>query len=364
MKALGVFPAKRHLAIVDHPHPQRSRPADVKMRMLEVGVCGTDKDIANFLFGTPPAGSPYLILGHESLAEVVETGPEAQGLAEGDLVVGMVRLPCPDPTCDPCRAGRQDFCATGDYRERGIKDLHGFMTEFVVEDQRYLKPIPRELRPVAVLTEPLTIAEKAFLELQQIQGRLPPKARKRAVVLGAGPVGLLGAMVLLEAGYETWVYSRAPQPNPKAEVAEAAGARYLSSEEVPMEKFAAEVGEIDVVYEAVGAAQIAFDLLPCLGANGVYVFTGVPRGGEAVRFPVAAVMHNLILKNQVVIGTVNAGHDAFDAAVRDLGTFLRRWPGPLCSMITGRYPLEAFAQPVEGRAGGIKNVVVLDRSAL
>jgi threonine dehydrogenase-like Zn-dependent dehydrogenase len=364
MKAVAVFPAKQSVSIIDIAEPRISTPTQVKLRMLEVGVCGTDKEICAFEYGTPPPGSDHFVLGHESLAEVVETGPAISDLCPGDLVVSTVRLPCSDPNCAPCRAGHYDFCMTGKYSEHGIKDLDGFMTELVVEDRHNLHPVARDLRDVAVLVEPLTIAEKAFIEVELIQKRLPwGGGRQCAVVLGSGPVGLLGAMVLINAGFETYVYSRSPKPNEKADVAEAIGAHYISSEQVSVDQMAEQVGNIDLIYEAVGAPQFAFEVLKYLGSNGIYVFTGVPRGEKPVEFDTERIMHNLVLKNQAVVGVVNAGPQAFDRAVRDIGVFAARWPQAVRAMITGRYPIEGFYDLVMGKAGGIKNVLAIAGAA-
>jgi threonine dehydrogenase-like Zn-dependent dehydrogenase len=359
MRAVAVFPGERRVALVSHPEPRVASAADVKIRMLEVGVCGTDRELCAFEFGSAPAGCEYFVLGHESLGEVVETGPDVRGLRRGDLVVGTVRFPCGKPGCGPCRAGRQDFCATGAYSERGIKDRHGFMTGFVVEEERNLHRLAPELRDVGVLVEPLTIAEKAVLELRAIESRMPwRRETRRAVVMGAGPVGLLGAMALVEAGYETWVYSRSRAPNPKAEIAEAIGAEYVSSAVETAERFAARLGVIDVVYEAAGAPQAAFDLMRHMGPNTVFILTGVPRPDERLEVDMHALAFNLVLHNQVVMGTVNAGPDAFAAAVRDLAAFAARWPKALRSLITGRFPLERYDDAIQ--AGGIKNVIALE----
>jgi glucose 1-dehydrogenase len=358
MKAVAVYPGKREVKVIDRAEPAKPARSEVKLRILEVGVCGTDKDICAWAYGTPPEGSDHFVLGHESLGEVVEVGPEVADMRVGDLAVATVRLPCTDADCLPCRSGHYDFCATGHYREHGIVRLDGFMTEFVVADRETLHPVARELRDVGVLVEPLTIAEKALLEVGEVQKRLPwGEGRHRAVVLGAGPVGLLGAMALVNAGFDTYVYSRAPKP--KAAVAEAVGARYISSEETPMEQMAEQVGNIDLIYEAVGASQFAFEALKHLGSNGIFVFTGVPRGGAPVALDTERIMYNLVLKNQVVLGTVNAGPEAFERAVRDIGVFAARWPAALRSMITGRFPIEEFRDPVMGRAGGIKNVIAI-----
>jgi len=152
MKAVAVDPARRSVQLVDRPEPALAAPTDVKVRILDVGVCGTDREICGFEYGTPPAGEAQLVIGHESLGEVVEVGAAVRGLRPGDLVVPTVRRPCAHPECVACRAGRQDFCYTGDFQERGIKQRHGYMTELVVDDVRYMNVVPRALRDVAVLS--------------------------------------------------------------------------------------------------------------------------------------------------------------------------------------------------------------------
>src|SRR5262245_798978 len=287
MKAVAVVPGTRQVVLAEQDLPRVTSPTQVRLRMLEVGVCGTDREICAFQYGTPPPGSDHLVIGHESLGEVVEVGSAVSRLRAGDLVVPMVRRPCPHDDCAACRAGRQDSCFTGDFSERGIKGLHGFMTEMVVDDERYMRVVPRALREVAVLVEPLTIAEKGLIQVDQVQQRLPwacavgsgtpHQACHRAVVIGAGPVGVLGAMALVARGYDTSVYSRELAPNPKADLVTSIGARYFSAQETSLEQVAEEIGNIDVVYEATGASAVAFQMMRVLGTNGVFVFTGVPR---------------------------------------------------------------------------------------
>jgi len=360
MKAVAVFPKQREVRVIDAPEPRLQSPSQVKVRTLEVGVCGTDKDIVQFTYGTPPQGSDYLILGHECLGEVVEVGEAVRGFQPGDLVVPRVRRPCPHATCPACRHGHPDFCITGDYTERGIKDAHGFCSEFFTEDVTYLHRVATELRPVAVLTEPLTIAEKALREVERIQERLPWKPGPgRAVVLGAGPVGQLGALALLRRGFATTVYSRSPKPNEKAEAAEAVGAPYFSSKEVSAEELVRRAGAADLIYEATGVAKASFEALKALADNGVFVFTGVPAHDEPMSLDGAALLKQLVLKNQVVLGTVNASDSDFETALQDLGRFRARWPGGLERLITARHPPEAFSDVVTGKkGGGIKHVIV------
>ncbi|MBX3027395.1 glucose 1-dehydrogenase [bacterium] len=367
MKAIAVNPGRRAVELVDHEAPRISAPTQARLRMLEVGVCGTDREICTFQYGTPPCGSEHLVLGHESLAEVVEVGPEVTRVQPGDLVVTMVRRPCAHDHCQPCRGGRQDFCSTGDFHERGIGGLHGFMTELVVDDERYMHVVPPALRDVAVLVEPLTIAEKALIQVEHVQQRLPwacaftPGAPRqschRALVIGAGPVGLLGAMALVNAGFETWVYSRERAPNPKADVVAGIGAHYVSAQDASVEQLATRVGNIDLVYEATGASAVAFEVMKVLGVNGIFIFTGVPGRKAPITVDTDALMRSLVLKNQVVFGTVNAGHDAFAAAIADLARFTARWPAAVASLITGRHAVDHYQELLLGPLQGIKNVL-------
>jgi threonine dehydrogenase-like Zn-dependent dehydrogenase len=373
MKAVAVVPKSRAVHLLDVPEPEIETPTQARLSMLDVGVCGTDREICSFDYGTPPQGSDHLVIGHESLAQVESVGSGVSRLRPGDLVVPMVRRPCPHATCTACRRHRQDFCFTGDFRERGIKEAHGFMTERIVEDEQYLVPVPQELRDVAVLIEPLTIAEKALIQLWQVQERLPWECPhkpgknhghcRRALVLGAGPVGLLGALALAANDFETIVYAREPRPSPKADLVASIGATYVSSEEVAPDAVAARFGAIDVVYEAAGASQVAFETMQALGANSVFIFTGVPGRKAPSAVDTDLLMRNLVLRNQIVYGTVNAGRDAFEAAVRDLRAFAQRWPQAVRSLITGRHPIEAYRDLLLGRPSGIKNVLAIRAAA-
>lgn len=367
MKAVAVFPRQKQVRRIDHVEPLASGPRDVLIQMLEVGVCGTDKEICAFEYGTPPDDDEFLVLGHESLGRVVEIGPEVSGLSPGDLVVPSVRRPCSHEHCRACREGRQDFCFTGDFTERGIKQRHGFLAERVVEEEDFLNAVAAPLRDVAVLIEPLTVAEKALRQVWDVQDRLPwasadtigdtDKYRWQALVLGAGPVGLLGAMALARRGFETYVYSREPVGGPRSQIVDAVGGRFISASETSVAELADMIESIDLVYEATGAARLCFEVLKYLGTNGVFVFTGVPGRKAPIEVETNLIMRNLVLKNQVVFGTVNADQRAFQDAADDLQVFAQEWPKAVRSLITGRYPLEEHEELLRGPAAGIKNVI-------
>ncbi|MGH7949703.1 MAG: glucose 1-dehydrogenase [Candidatus Binataceae bacterium] len=367
MKAVAVGPGKREVRVVDVEHPKLAKPTDVMLRMLEVGVCGTDREICAFEYGTPPDGNDYLIIGHESLGEVIEAGAAVEGLKKGDLIVTTVRRPCPYDYCVSCTTNRADFCYTGSFTERGINRRHGFMAEFVVDDQANMNKVPRKLRDVAVLVEPLTIAEKAIEQIWDVQTRLPwacPHSANMgqghchsALVLGAGPVGLLGAMALAYNGFNTFVYSREKEPNPKADIVKSIGATYISAEDVPVDALAKKIGNIDVVYEATGASALSFKVIEQLGTNGIFVFTGVPGRKAPIQVDTDLIMRRLVLQNQVVFGSVNASRANFRNAIRDLAMFNDQWPEAVRALITGRHPVEAHRELLVGAQKGIKNVI-------
>ncbi len=366
MRAVAVFPADKKIQVVKHPEPARPRGHEVMLEMLDVGICGTDCEIARFEYGTPPAGSPYLVIGHESLGRVLEVGDLVTHVRPGDLVVTMVRRPCGQPHCRACAAGRQDFCFTGKFTERGINGHHGFMTEHVVDLERFMHVVPRELRHIGVLVEPLTIAEKALIQVWDVQQRLPwtlPGQAEgdgrghHALVLGAGPVGLLATLALLVRGFDTWVLSLEPEDSPKAHWVGAVGANYVSAKTTPIEELPERIGNIDLLYEATGAATVSFRALGVLGKNGVFIFTGVPGRKAPIELDADDLMRNMVLENQLVFGTVNAGPDAFAAAVLDLGRFHARWPTEVAALITGRYKPEQAAELLTGPPSGIKRLV-------
>jgi glucose 1-dehydrogenase len=365
MKAVSANLSRRTLDLVERdPPPHLLSPSQVRLRVLDVGICGTDREIARFCYGTPPFGHEQLIIGHEALAEVMQVGANVSSLAPGDLVVPVVRRPCQHPGCLACRHDRPDFCLSGDYIERGIKLADGFMVEELIDEAQFLQEVPSDLRATAVLVEPLTLAEKAIAQFWRVQSRLPwlrdcPPARsdQTAVVLGAGPVGLLGAMVLIAHGFRTFIVSRGDSPDPRSNFAEVIGATFLSADAYTPDEICAAVGPFELVYEASGASTLSFKMLERLGANGVFIMTGVPGRKGAVEVDIQRVMRNLVVKNQLVFAALTASREDYARAIKDLEAFGKRWPDALGSLISGRYPVESYRDLLLGDSRDMKEVL-------
>jgi threonine dehydrogenase-like Zn-dependent dehydrogenase len=359
MKAVAVYPSTKKVKVVETPDPEGPlQPTQLLLRTVDVGICGTDREIARFEYGTPPPGKDRLVLGHESMAQVVSVGSSVSRLKPGMLVIPTVRRPCDVPSCRACRAGVSDFCTSGHYHERGIKEADGFLAELFVEDEGNLIQLPDALADVGVLVEPLTIAAKAARQIETIQERMPWLEREphRALVLGAGAVGLLGAMMLASNEHEVYVYSREPADSERAELVRSFGATYLSAQDTQLSALRPRVGPMDVVFEAVGYSPVAFEATAALGPNGVFVFTGVPALGPDRSIDLDRIMRDLVLGNQVFLGTVNAGHRAYRTAVHELEQFMTLFPGALKKLIAHRAPIEEAPRLLEAHLG-IKDVV-------
>lgn len=370
MKAVAVDHDRETVEVVDHPEPEIEQENEVKLEIIEAGICGTDREIANFDYGTPPADENYLIIGHEAVGRVVETGDGVTIFEVGDLAVPMVRRPCPHDRCMACVNDQQDFCYTGDFTERGIKERHGFMAEYVVDQQQYMVPVPKDLRSLAALVEPLTIAEKALIQVWNIQDRLPWACQHNpdqesgtnrgrchsGLVLGAGPVGVLGALALRTAGFETVVYSRREKPNKKSSLLSGAGIEYVSSSVQSIEDVRDQHGDFDLVYEATGATQFSFECTELLAQNGVYVFTGVPGRKEPIKLDADDIMREMVLNNQVFLGTVNASRDAYEKAIKDLSYMNTCMPEAIDGVVSGRHEYDQL-DLLKQRSSGIKHML-------
>lgn len=342
MKAIAVYPGKPgsiHLA--DVPEPTLADVPEgrgVLARMLQVGVDATDREINAGEYGAAPDGSEVLVLGHESFARVEAVGAGVRDLRPGDYVVFMVRRPG-DSLYD--RIGYQDMTTSDTYFERGISLRHGYLTERVVDAAEYAIKVPKELRHVGVLLEPTSVAEKAIRQAYEIQRRLGVWRPQRAVVLGAGPLGLLATMALRVRGLTVVTYALDPKPNRNAELAEAVGATYVSAKERSLKQVAAELGPADLMVEATGFSPLVFEAMERLGKNGVLVLTGI-AGGDRRADAVHAdhILQSFVLGNKVVVGSVNAARADFERGVADFALAEAHWPRWLGRLLT--HPVEGL----------------------
>ena len=342
MKALVVDPGVAHstrVEDVDEPTGD-----GVLLRMLEVGVCGTDREISEGVFGVAPDGEQHLVIGHESLAEVACDG---HGFSKGDVVCATVRRSCGH--CLACGEGAPDSCLTGDYSERGITRLDGFARELILEQPEHLIPIPRSLGRLAVLAEPTSICTRGVRHAITIGARQPWEP-KRALVTGAGAVGLLSTMLLRLEGFDVWTASL----EPSSAIADALGAHYVSTKTTDL----ADLGPFDIVVEAAGNAQLMLDALGLLGRSGVACLLGIDGHDGKAHIDNKVIGVDAVLENRVLFGSVNAHHDDWVTGVEALDRARRQFPGALEELIGLRVPLDRFSEAFAYQGG--KATLMLD----
>jgi threonine dehydrogenase-like Zn-dependent dehydrogenase len=335
--ALVTQPGHAHTTRVEDVSTVEAREGEVLLRTLEVGVCGTDREISEGHFGVPSEHESLLVLGHEALAVVERDG---YGFTRGQLVTATVRRSCGH--CIACAEDSPDSCLTGDYSERGITRLHGYARELVAEDPEQLIAIPKSLGRLGVLAEPTSICERALRHARTIGGRQPWQL-ERALVIGAGAIGLLMTYLLRLADLEVWTASLEPEN----ELVEQAGARYVPAHDNEL----LELGTFDLVIEAAGNARVMARTLGQLRRGGVACILGIDPREQAVEIDGRVLGVDLILENRVLFGSVNAQRRDWLAAVADLDRARERWPEALEQFVKLRVPLDRFAEAFEHRGG-------------
>jgi threonine dehydrogenase-like Zn-dependent dehydrogenase len=341
MQALVTTPGTARSTRVEAMDEPRAARGEALVRVLEVGVCGTDREIDHGLFGAAPEGEDSLVIGHELLGVVERDGA---GFSRGDLVAATVRRSCGH--CAACADASPDACATGDYRERGITRLHGFARELVAEAADELVHIPPSLGRLGVLAEPTSICARAVRHATAIGGRQPWELR-RALVIGGGAIGTLTTVLLRLRGVEVWTASL----EPRNELVEAVGAGYVTAAEL------SELGTFDLVVEAAGNADLMAASLGLLRRGGVACLVGIDGRRRPVEIDGRVLGLDTILENRVLFGSVNAHRQDWLAAVEALDAAQRRWPGALDGLVRLRVPLDRFAEAFAERGGKATLVV-------
>jgi threonine dehydrogenase-like Zn-dependent dehydrogenase len=346
MRAVTVVPHSESSVSLDEVPEPDERDGSVLVEAVAVGICGPALQIAEGKYGWSPPGRERLVLGHESLGRVVDPGPSGR-LTEGDLVVGIVRRPDPEP-CPNCAVGEWDMCTNGRYTERGIKQIDGFLSERWRIEPEYAMKVDASLGVLGVLLEPTTVVAKAWEQVQSIGIRAFWQPTT-ALITGAGPIGLLAALLATQRGLDVHVLDRV-EDGPKPELVAALGATYHTGT-------ARDIGlHPDVIIECTGVGEVIADSFGSVGAGGVVCLTGVGSGGRTTGLPLADIATEIVLENNVVVGSVNANKRHWFKASQDLARADKDW---LAQLITRVVPLDDYAAALQRGPDDIKVVVQL-----
>lgn len=350
MRALTVAPLQAGSLAVTEVADPKPGPGELVVDALAVGVCGTDREIATGQYGWAPPGAERLVIGHESFGRVREAPPDG-GFTAGDLAVGVVRRPDPEP-CGACARGEFDMCRNGGYTERGIKEIDGYASAAWTVETEYAVKLDPRLADVGMLMEPTSVVAKAWDQVEKVGARSWFEPRT-AVVTGAGPIGLLAAMLGVQRGLDVHVLdvtSQGPKPGLVADL----GATYHSD---GLDKLVAKT-KPDVVIEATGVGELVFGAMASTAPYGIVCLTGVSPTGRALKVDGGTINRDIVLENDAVIGSVNANLHHYGLAATALANADLSWLGRL---VTRRIPLEQFADAFgDTRADDVKVVIMLD----
>jgi threonine dehydrogenase-like Zn-dependent dehydrogenase len=335
VKAVAVIPGKP--STIHLRHVPKPRIGDVPggrgvlVKILRVGVDGTDKEINAAEYGAPPAGDDYLIVGHESFGRVEALGSNVSEFSPGDYVALTVRRPG-SSLYD--QIGTYDMTTDDTYFERGINLRHGFLTEYVVDEPEYIIRVPENLKEVGVLMEPMSVAQKAIKQAYRIQQRLRVWRPRRAAVLGAGTLGLLSTLVLRLRGLDVTTFGNTMPPFRNSRLIEELGARYISTTELSLTDASANYGPFDLILEGTGYSPLVFEAMNVLAKNGALAMVSVTSGSRQIEIPADKINLGFVLGNKVAFGSVNANREYFESGVKDLSTAELQYPGWLKKLLT------------------------------
>jgi threonine dehydrogenase-like Zn-dependent dehydrogenase len=348
MKAISLVPHTTNVSIEEIGEPQIGSPNDIKIKVLQVGICGTDREEAEGGRADAPAGKHELVIGHEMFGQVVEIGSKVLSVRPGDYGLFTVRRGCGE--CEACRHNRSDLCSSGRYTERGIKEADGYQTEFVVDQEQYFIKVPEQIKHIGVLTEPMSVAAKAIDEAMIIQGArlkdILPAGNwlkgKKALVAGLGPIGLMAAFALRIQGANVIGLDIVDESSLRVQILKQLGGTYIDGRKVQTTDIDDNFGEADFIFEATGIAKLQIQLIDALGVNGIYVATGIPAGDRPLTIAAGNMLQQLVLKNQILLGSVNASIQHYKQAVGYLQAANENWPGEIEKVITEKIPFTQF----------------------
>lgn len=349
MQALTVQPGKADTLTVDEIEDPSPGPDELLVDGLAIGVCGTDKEIVAGQYGWAPPGRDSLVIGHESLGRVA-AAPPGSSFSTGDLVVGVVRRPDPVP-CRACAHGEFDMCRNGRYSERGIKELDGYGSQRWCVEVDYAVSIDSSLRDVGMLMEPTTVVAKAWEQVRRV-GQRAYFEPERALITGAGPIGLLAALLSVQQGLDTHILDRVTD-GPKPKIAKALGATYHHGD---IDDVASRL-QPDVVIEATGAGPVVFGAIANTAAYGIVCLTGVSPAGRRLKIDAGALNREMVLENDAVVGSVNANLRHYRQAAEALAKAHKDW---LASLITRRVPLQGAVDAFTAQRDDVKVIITLD----
>ena len=376
MFAVGLIRGKQGVYDFEIPAPAIQRPDEALIKMKEVGIDGTD---INLVRNNLQDLLPYhdrMVIGHEGVGVIVETGTAVKSLQAGDLVAITVRRGCNE--CSPCLNNASDMCLTGRYQERGLHKLDGFLTEYIVEQEQYLVKVPPEVSDWAVLTEPISIVEKGIQELRIIQARIPSTCQhtdhnfdlpqwgscKIALVVGAGALGLIAVALLRLAGVSVFAADIVPEDHVKVDLVHRMGAGYLDARtKTPVELVDLGGTEeyLDIIFEASGAAETALELIKYMARGSIYILTGIPRQETLLQIDASQLLRQIVRNNQVIAGSVNSNRKHFERALNDISRINSHFPGILNNLVTQRLKLNNYPKAFEPSAKNhIKTVIEID----
>ena len=351
MRAITVIPGQPgSVSLEDMPEPLAAEGA-MLVEILSIGVCGTDIEIISGEYGTAPPDATRLIIGHESLGRVVDCPPDC-GFSPGDLVVGIVRRPDPVP-CRYCATGEWDMCRNGQFTERGIKARHGYASERVRLEPEFAVRVDAHLRRTGVLLEPTSVVAKAWEHTARIGQRSPAWRPQTALVTGAGPIGLLAALIGTQRGLDVHVFDRVSE-GLKPDVVQSLGATYHSGDLGALAEL-----RPDIVMECTGAPPVIIDAITRTGASGIVCLTGVSSGGRSMPLDIGDVNRRIVLENDVVFGSVNANRRHYQAAADALAAADQQW---LERLITRRVPISEWHEAFARRDNDVKVVIEFEHA--